>query len=155
MKKAWVSCGLAVLIATAGCSSQPPETKEASPYQTDVETKTVRDRYFGLGPISDGLSNRNEDVGDPYAGPGISQYNNVGSKNLNIGHDQDMIRYMVDHTEGFDAGMVTIVGNDAWVFAKISADYSEAERERKVDRLQDQLEHGMPRYDIHLNIDER
>lgn len=151
MKKAWVSCGLAVILA-AGCSSQPPETKQASPYQTDVETKTFRDRYFGLGPVSDRFSNRNEGVEDPY-GPNLTRYSNIGSKNLNIGHDQDMIRYMVGHTQGFDPGMVAIVGNDAWVFAKISSDFSEEERERKVGQLQDQLEGGMPRYDIHLNID--
>jgi hypothetical protein len=151
VKKAWISCGLAVVMA-AGCSSQPPETKDSSPYETSVETKTFRDQYFGLGPVSDRFSNRNEGAGELY-GEGVPRYSNNGTMNLNIGHDQDMIRYLVGNTEGFDPGLITIVGKDAWVFAKISPQYAEDERKEMTDRLHDSLQTQMPRYDIHLNID--
>lgn len=133
----------------AGCQTQPPQ-----PYEVEPKGEgTIRDHAFGLGPLADPLSVGDEGARDPY-GRTPTRYSNVGSKNLNIGADQDKIRRIVAATDGFDPGIVTIVGNDAWVFARISPEYTDEEKEEKIEELHRRLQFAMQRYDIHLNIDE-
>ncbi|TCP22996.1 hypothetical protein EV207_1332 [Scopulibacillus darangshiensis] len=144
--------GVMLLMTAAGCSAGPPEKHQsASPYQTGVETRTVRDRYFGMGPVTNYTQiSSNRESGASYLGNQTGEFHNTNLKHHNLGHDQDMMRYTVNNTAGFKARSISIIGNNAFVNATYTG--NDKAYKQAVNNLKNKLQAQMVRYDINLDV---
>ncbi len=75
-------------------------------------------------------------------------YRNMSVDKPTISDDQDKIREVVE-TEGYDAGVVSITGNHAWVNVKFS-NKNEASLNEQKKNLAAKIYQAVPRYKIHV-----
>ncbi|WP_085522616.1 hypothetical protein [Tuberibacillus sp. Marseille-P3662] len=150
MKKSLLIGALALTVTQTGCGVQTAEENDVTPYDTSAENKNAGDNYFGLGPVSDYFSNRNQDAGNSYDGNRTPEYSNMGTKNFNYGHDRDMIRHTISEKDHFTPGSVRFAGGKAVVGAKYKG--PDAAYDRQVKELKDTLQSQMVRYNIVLRV---
>lgn len=136
---------LAVLLAA--CTPQQPP-------QADAQREPIRDQLFGEGLINY-KSTRVGDRGVRYnfeMNQNPQNYRNLTDAHYSISDDQDKIRRIVSAEEGFEPGMVAIIGNRAYVHVNVSADL--AHKDERTKALEQSIQKAMPRYDIRLFVDE-
>jgi len=75
-------------------------------------------------------------------------YRNMSVDKPTISDDQDKIREVVE-AEGFDAGLISITGNHAWVNVKFT-NKQEAELNNQKKTLAAKIYQAVPRYKIHV-----
>lgn len=158
MKKAILCCGLALSMVTACTPADPPQALQMPNQLAEQDTQMQRlsHHFFGPGPINYGVIYDNH-FGD-YLNDGEMNHSpsfiTLDNDRTDLGDDQDMIRSIVAREKGLSPGMVMMVGKDVWVNVHFDGAYQENERQEMTKQLRENLKKAMPRYDIHLNIDE-
>lgn len=83
--------------------------------------------------------------------PNISK-NRTDQGMRDMGDDQDMLRTVVEGMPEFEPGMISIVGDEAWVNVRLAEKLSKEERQKRIKELEARLMKAMPRYEVHLNV---
>jgi hypothetical protein len=82
-----------------------------------------------------------------------NNFRNLSTQRPVISDDQDKIRIAVNHASGLVPQWVSIIGNSAYVHVNVPISYSKDRREKLEERLVDAITTAVPRYTIHLRID--
>ncbi|OZM56765.1 hypothetical protein CIB95_11130 [Lottiidibacillus patelloidae] len=94
-----------------------------------------------------------EDVAYPIDVNQNPNWHNLREDRADLGDDQSKFRATVNMVEGVEPGMVIIIGNDAWVNASFTKNFSTKEKKEIRNELKKSLIKAMPRYDLHLNLE--
>ncbi|RBW68702.1 hypothetical protein [Bacillus taeanensis] len=79
-------------------------------------------------------------------------YRNLSDKRFTISDDQDKIRALVNRTNFAKPTTVSIVGNHAWVNVTLTGNPSKAQRQNRIQELEQAIQQEVPRYRIHLRV---
>jgi hypothetical protein len=145
------SLGLSAVFLLAACSPvQPPQAQSS-------DTNGVLDVNYSNQLNNDEVLDEIPDEGrgmqysfDTNQNP--HHYRNLSDKRYTISDDQDKIRAIVNRTNFARPTAVAIVGNNAWVNVTLTGDPSKAQRNNLMDELERAIQKEVPRYRIHLRV---
>lgn len=149
---------LSAVTLLAACSPmQPPTTEEIAEQEPSAyETKENKNPLVGHGIVNFHATNRKPNRSYIYeSNQNPNSYRNLTSKRFTISDDQDKIREAVKDATGRNAQFVTINGNDAWIHVNVPKDYSKKEMKDMRKEIRDAVQFSVPRYKIHVRLDNK
>ncbi|MGO4889135.1 hypothetical protein ACJ2A9_15400 [Anaerobacillus sp. MEB173] len=157
MKKAILTCGLALSLLAACSPANPPQALQVPNDRPEAGTmERMNYHFFGPGPINYGViydNHRGDYLQDGHINHSPS-FKTLDNTRPDLGDDEQMIRLVVANEKGIRPGLVAIIGKDAWVNVHFTDSYPKNEREKKLNALKKSLNDAIPRYDVHLNVNE-
>ncbi|WP_257347489.1 hypothetical protein [Pseudalkalibacillus decolorationis] len=155
MKKAIFLSAVSLLAACSPMES--PTTEDISSREPSAyETKEDKNPLIGHGIINYHMTNQGQDRSNMYdTNQNPNSYRNLTSKRFTISDDQDKIREAAKDASGIMPQFVTINGNNAWVHVNVPRGYTKAEQKELRDKIEQAVATSVPRYDLHVRLDNR
>ncbi len=147
----------AIVLMTACSPMRPPTTEEIAEREPSAfETKDDKNPLVGHGIVNHHLTNRKPNRSYIYeANQNPNSYRNLTSKRFTISDDQDKIREAVVDATGRRAQFVTINGNRAYIHVNVPKDFSKKQMKDMRNEIEDAVQLSVPRYRIHVRLDNK
>ena len=154
MKKAFVSCGFALLLMSACTPAETPQALGDFHHPQAGAGINAADVGYGLlgpGPANYGVyqwptSYRYD--GEANFSP---SFRTLSPDRPDLGDDRAFIQDVVAREDGVNPGMVIIAGRHAWVTVHLDENIDGDDKNKKLDELEHKIQTQVPRYQIHLN----
>lgn len=157
MKKALICCGLAVTLISACSPANPPQaTVGVQDANHGVTGTNAGFRLLGPGPINYAIGHEHrEEMYYEFEQNHSTSFRSLTADRHDLGDDHRFIGSIVAREEGVTPGMVIIAGSHAWVNVRFDGQMNSEQRNKKMQELQKKIQQQVPRYQIHLNQNER